>query len=180
MKRTFVAFFLLFTISVLNSFAQQKSLYDFKVKDIDEQEYDLSALKGKKVLIVNVASNCGLTPQYTQLEELYQRYKNQNFVILGFPCNDFREQESGTNGEIKEFCSFKYGVTFPLMDKISVKSPNKAALYRWLTEKVENGVLDAEVQWNFQKFMIDENGQVVDYLAPKESPLSDKLIGWLE
>lgn len=160
--------------------AQEKKLYDFKVKDIDGIEYDFSELKGKKVLIVNVASKCGLTPQYAQLEELYQKYKDKNFIIIGFPCNDFQEQEPGTNDEIKEFCSLNYGVTFPLMDKISVKKPNKAPLYKWLTEKSENGKFDAEVQWNFQKFMIDPDGNLVDYVLPKESPLSEKIIKWLE
>jgi len=160
--------------------AQEKSLYDFKVNDIDNREFDFSTLRGKKVLIVNVASKCGLTPQYAQLEELYQKYKDKNFIIIGFPSNDFKGQEPGTNEEIKEFCTLNYGVTFPIMNKISVKEPNMAPIYRWLTEKKENGKIDAEVQWNFQKFMIDENGLVYDFLEPKENPLSEKIVKWIE
>lgn len=159
--------------------AQKKILYDFKVSDIDGKEFDLSSLKGKKVLIVNVASKCGLTPQYEQLETLYQKYKDDNFMIIGFPSNDFKGQEPGTNAEIKEFCTLNYGVTFPIMDKISVKSPHKAPIYKWLTEKSENGKVDAEVQWNFQKFMIDKDGTLVGFVAPKESPLSQEILDWI-
>lgn len=164
----------------MTSMAQEKSLYDFKVKDIDNNEFDFSHLKGKKVLIVNVASKCGLTPQYKQLEELYQKYKDKNFIVIGFPSNDFKGQEPGTNTEIKEFCSLNYGVTFPIMSKISVIGNSKAPIYKWLTEKSENGVLDAEVTWNFQKFMIDENGNIVGVVEPKENPLALKIINWLE
>lgn len=160
--------------------AQQKSLYDFKIKDIDGVEFDMDSLKGKKVLIVNVASKCGLTPQYAQLEELYKKYKDQDFIILGFPSNDFKEQEPGTNSEIKEFCTLNYGVTFPIMDKVKVIGSRKAPIYKWLTEKSQNGEFDAEVQWNFQKFMINSEGQVVGYANPKDSPLSDKIISWIE
>jgi len=160
--------------------AQNTSLYDFKVKDIDGKEFDMSTLKGKKVLIVNVASKCGLTPQYKLLQELYDRYKYSNFVILGFPANDFKGQEPGTDEDIKQFCTQNYGVTFPIMSKISVIGADKAPLYKWLTEKKQNGKFDAEVQWNFQKFMIDENGHIVDFVLPKESPLSEKIIKWVE
>jgi len=160
--------------------AQHKSLYDFKVKDIEGKEFDFSTLRGKKVLIVNVASKCGLTPQYQFLQQLYDEYKNRNFIIIGFPSNNFKEQEPGTNEQIKQFCTLNYGVTFPLMDKVDVIGKNKAPIYKWLTEKGVNGKLDAEVQWNFQKFMIDEKGQIVDFVAPKESPLSDKIIKWIE
>lgn len=181
MNRSFIllVFSLIMSVSTY-CMGQEKSLYNFKVKDIDENVFDLSALKGKKVLIVNVASKCGLTPQYAKLEELYQKYKDNNFIIIGFPCNDFKGQEPGTNEEIKEFCSINYGVTFPIMDKVSVKAPNKAPIYKWLTEKSENGKFDAEVQWNFQKFMIDENGQIVDVVEPQESPLSEKIANWIE
>lgn len=175
---TIAAFFLLGCMLTLT--AQKKSLYDFKVKDIDGKPYDLIKLKGKKVLIVNVASKCGLTPQYAQLEELYLKYKDQGLIILGFPSNNFKEQEPGTNAEIKEFCTLNYGVTFPIMDKISVVGDKKTPLYKWLTEKDQNGKFDAEVQWNFQKFMIDTNGQVVGYVLPKESPLSPEIINWIE
>lgn len=160
--------------------AQEKSLYDFKVKDIDGKEFDFSSLKGKKVLIVNVASKCGLTPQYEKLEQLYKKYKDQNFVIVAFPSNDFREQEPGTNEEIKQFCSLTYGVTFPMMNKVIVVGTNKAPIYKWLTQKAVNGKWDAEVSWNFQKFMIDANGKLVDFAPPREDPMSDRIVKWIE
>ena len=172
----FISFFILTGVVM----AQQKDLYGFKVNNIDKKEFDLSSLKGKKVMIVNVASRCGLTPQYAQLEELYQKYKDRNFVIIAFPSNDFKGQEPGTNEEIKEFCSRNYGVTFPIMDKVTVIGENKAPIYKWLTEKSENGTLDAEVQWNFQKFLIDENGNLVTYIEPRESPMSQTIIDWIE
>ncbi len=158
----------------------QVSLYDFKVKDIDGKDFDLSSLKGKKVLVVNVASKCGLTPQYNKLQDLYEKYKDKNFVVIGFPANNFNGQEPGTNEEIKTFCTLKYNVSFPMMSKIDVVGDKKAPLYKWLTEKSQNGKMDAEVQWNFQKFMIDENGQLVDFAAPREDPFCDKIINWIE
>jgi len=179
MKKAFIVLFT-FLISTQVMVAQQKNLYDFKVYDINKKEFDLSALKGKKVMIVNVASKCGLTPQYAQLEELYQKYKDRNFIIIAFPSNDFKGQEPGTNEEIKEFCSRNYGVTFPLMDKVTVVGNEKVPLYKWLTEKSENGVFDAEVQWNFQKFLIDEDGDLVISFEPRESPLREDIIEWLE
>ena len=175
-----IYFITIFTLMTFVLSAQNTSLYDFKVKDIDGKEFDLSTLKGKKILIVNVASKCGLTPQYKLLQELYDRYKYSNFVILGFPANDFKGQEPGTDEDIKQFCTQNYGVTFPIMSKISVVGADKAPLYKWLTEKKQNGKVDAEVQWNFQKFMIDENGHIVDFVPPKESPLSEKIIKWIE
>ncbi len=159
---------------------QSKNLYSFKVKDIDGKEFDLSSLKGKKVLVVNVASKCGLTPQYEKLQELYEKYKDNNFVVIGFPANNFKGQEPGTNEEIKTFCTLTYNVSFPMMSKIDVGGENKAPLYAWLTEKSQNGKLDAEVQWNFQKFMVDESGNLVDFAAPREDPFSDKIIKWIE
>lgn len=157
-----------------------KSFYDFKVNDIDGKEFDLSSLRGKKVLVVNVASKCGLTPQYEKLQQLYEKYKDRNFVVIGFPANNFNGQEPGTNEEIKSFCVLNYDVTFPMMGKIDVVGKNKAPIYKWLTEKSENGKMDAEVQWNFQKFMIDENGQLVDVIPPREDPFSDRIIRWIE
>lgn len=139
---------LLFAVSLE---AQNKSFYDFAVKTIDGKEFSLSSLKGKKVLVVNVASKCGLTPQYAQLEKLYEKYKDKDFVIIGFPANNFMGQEPGSNEEIAQFCSLNYGVTFPMMAKISVKGREIAPLYQWLTEKKLNGKEDASVQWNFQK-----------------------------
>ncbi|HLO57150.1 MAG TPA: glutathione peroxidase [Bacteroidales bacterium] len=162
-------------------FAQQaKSFYDFKVKDIDGKPFDLSSLKGKKVLVVNTASKCGNTPQYSDLEKLYEEYKNKNFVIIGFPANNFMGQEPGSNDEIKTFCTKNYGVTFPMMSKISVKGKDMDPLYKWLTEKELNGKMDSDVSWNFQKYMIDEKGQLVGYANPKEKPYSEKIMNWLK
>ncbi len=140
-----------------------KTLYDFTVKDIDGNVFKLSSLKGKKVLIVNTASQCGNTPQYADLEKLYKEYEARNFVIIGFPANNFGSQEPGTNEEIKSFCSLKYQVTFPMMSKISVKGDDMDPLYKWLTSKKENGVMDSEVTWNFQKYMIDANGNLCGF-----------------
>jgi glutathione peroxidase len=160
--------------------AQPKTLYDFTVKNIDGEDYPLSQLKGKKVMLINVASKCGLTPQYKQLQELYDKYKNANFMIIGFPANNFGEQEPGTNAEIKSFCTENYGVTFPIMEKISVKGDDIAPLYQWLTSKSENGKEDAEVIWNFQKFLIDENGNWVRTIHPKISPDAEEISTWIE
>lgn len=157
----------------------QKSFHDFTVTAIDGSSFSLSSLKGKKVMVVNVASKCGLTPQYELLQQLYTTYKDQNFVIIGFPANNFLEQEPGSNEEIVQFCKLNYGVTFPLMEKISVKGDNMAPVYHWLTQKSENGVQDAEVSWNFQKFLIDENGKWVRTIEPKTSPLDQTIVDWI-
>jgi len=158
----------------------QKSFYDFKVKDIDGKEFNLSSLKGKKVLVVNTASKCGNTPQYKQLEAIYKQYGGDKFTIVGFPANNFFKQEPGTNKEIAEFCEKNYGVTFPMMSKISVKGSDMDPLYKWLTSKSENGVKDSEVTWNFQKFLIDENGKLVDVVDPKVKPDDDKIVSWIK
>ena len=178
MKKIFLATFL--AAIVLGAAAQQKTLYDFKANSLDGKTFDLSSLKGKKVLVVNTASKCGLTPQYETLQKLYDTYKNRNFVIIGFPANNFASQEPGTNSEIQEFCKIKYGVTFPMMSKISVKGDDIDPIYKWLTSKSLNGVVDAEVQWNFQKFMINEQGQLVDFVSPRDKPDCDKITSWIE
>lgn len=159
--------------------AQQKSFYDFTVKTIDGKDFPLSSLKGKKVLVVNVASKCGFTPQYAKLEELYIKYEKDNFVIIGFPANNFLGQEPGSNEEIKKFCTLNYGVTFPMMAKISVKGKDIAPLYQWLTQKSENGVANAKVGWNFHKFLIDENGNWVASYGSTTDPLSEKIVNWI-
>ncbi|MGD9558846.1 MAG: glutathione peroxidase [Mangrovibacterium sp.] len=159
--------------------AGQTSFYDFKVKDIDGNDFDLSRLKGKKVLVVNTASKCGLTPQYEALQALYKEYGGDKFTIIGFPANNFLNQEPGTNEEIEEFCQKNYGVSFPMMSKISVKGKDMAPLYQWLTQKSKNGVKDSEVSWNFQKYMIDENGKLVDYVSPKTRPDDPKIVSWI-
>jgi glutathione peroxidase len=161
-------------------YAQNSNMYDFTVKTIDGKYFPLSKLKGKKVMIVNVASKCGLTPQYKQLQSLYEKYKDSGFVIVGFPANNFGQQEPGSNKEIKEFCTRNYGVTFPMMQKISVKGDDIVPFYKWLTQKSENGKEDAEVTWNFQKFLIDETGNWVKSIPPKTVPMSEDIISWIE
>jgi len=172
---------LIFSLILITSIAfSQKSFYDFKVKDIEGADFNLSSLKGKKVLVVNTASKCGLTPQYTQLQELFQLYGGDKFTIIGFPANNFKEQEPGSDSEIAEFCEKNYGVTFLMMSKISVKGDDIHPLYKWLTSKSENGVMDSEVSWNFQKYLIDENGKLVDMVAPRVKPNDDKILSWLK
>lgn len=173
MKTFILTLIITMMATVIN--AQQKSFYDFTVKTIDGKDLPLSTFKGKKVLVVNVASKCGFTPQYAKLEELYTKYGNDNFVIIGFPANNFLHQEPGTDEEIKQFCTLNYGVTFPMMAKISVKGKDIAPLYKWLTQKSENGVEDAKVAWNFQKFFIDEQGNWVASFSPTTDPLSEKI-----
>lgn len=162
------------------AFSQTKKFYDFTVTTIDGQELPLSTFKGKKVLVVNVASKCGFTPQYAGLQKLYEEYGGDDFVIIGFPADNFMHQEPGSNDEIKEFCTLNYGVTFPMMAKISVKGKDIAPLYQWLTSKSENGKQDAPVSWNFQKFMIDENGNWAGTFPPTTRPESEKIIGWIK
>lgn len=155
-------------------------IYQFKIKDIDENDFDLKSLKGKKVMIVNTASKCGFTPQYEQLEEIYSNYKDSNFIIIGFPANNFMSQEPGDNNEIKEFCTANYGVSFPMMSKISVKGEDMHPLYKYLTQKSQNGVVDSEVKWNFQKYLIDENGHVSKIYYSKTKPNDPEIISWIE
>lgn len=167
-------------ISSLGIAQDSKSFYEFSVQDIDGKSFDLSQLKGKKVLVVNTASKCGLTPQYEKLEELFNTYGGDNFVIIGFPANNFMNQEPGTNEDIKEFCSKNYGVSFPMMAKISVKGDDIHPLYKWLTNKSENGVSDSRVSWNFQKYLIDEKGMLVEMVSPAVSPTNKKIVDWIK
>lgn len=150
-----------------------------KVKSIDGTEYDYAQLKGKKVLIVNTASECGYTPQYEDLEKLYQAYKDK-LIILGFPANNFGGQEPGTNEEIKEFCKSKYSVTFPMFEKISVLGDDMAPLYKWLTSKDLNGWNDQQPKWNFNKYLIDEEGNLVKYYSSAVKPMSDDIVSQLK
>lgn len=185
MKNLIFITLIILTIFLLFSFFSKKgkpisSIHQFKVKDINGDTFDFSLLKGKKVLIVNTASKCGFTPQYKELEELYELYKNKNFIIIGFPCNQFGEQEPGTSDDIKDFCQKNYGVSFPLMGKTKVKGDSISDLYKWLTTKSLNGVMSSSVKWNFQKYLIDENGYLVDYYLPFKSPKSSKIIKWIE
>lgn len=158
----------------------QKTFFDFTVNAIDGSSYDLAQLKGKKVLVVNTASKCGLTPQYEGLETLYQRYGGDDFVIVGFPANNFLKQEPGSNAEIAAFCQENYGVSFPMMAKISVKGKDQHEVYQWLTQKELNGVKDSKVSWNFQKYLINEKGELVDTFSPKTKPDDEKIVSWIK
>lgn len=174
---------ILFTaIVVLLAFTNKvntASFYDLKAKTIDGKDFNFSELKGKKVLIVNTASKCGYTPQYEDLEKLYKTYKNKNLVIIGFPANNFGRQEPGTNDEIKEFCTKNYGVSFQMMEKIDVKGDEMNAVYKWLTSKALNGKMDSTVKWNFQKYLIDENGNLVDVAYSNDAPMGEKIVNWI-
>ncbi|MES2591817.1 MAG: glutathione peroxidase [Bacteroidota bacterium] len=166
-------------ITLNSSIMQAQKFHGLKAKTIDGQDFFFSSLKGKKVLIVNTASKCGYTPQYEELEKLYQTYKDKNFVILGFPANNFGHQEPGTNAEIQEFCKKNYGVSFMMMEKISVKGDDIHPIYQWLTQKEKNGKMDSSVKWNFQKYMVDENGELVDYASSGDKPMDDKIVNWI-
>lgn len=177
MKKTLIV--LLFALSFVQVEAQ-KSFYDFVVKDIDGKEFALSSLTGKKVMVVNTASKCGLTPQYAKLESLYKSYGGKDFIIIGFPANNFMKQEPGSDAQIKSFCTEEYGVSFPMMSKISVKGDDMHPLYQWLTEKEKNGLEDSKVSWNFQKYLIDENGKLVKVISPRTDPLDDEIVNWIK
>ncbi len=154
------------------------TVYQFKVEGLTGGVIDFSQFRGKKILIVNTASKCGYTPQYAQLEELYEKYKDV-LVIVGFPANNFGAQEPGSNKEISEFCTKNYGVTFPMAAKVSVKGDDIAPIYRWLTRKSENGVMDADIKWNFTKFLINEKGELEAVFESKVTPLSDEIVSLL-
>ncbi|VXA95804.1 Glutathione peroxidase [Flavobacterium sp. 9AF] len=158
----------------------KETIYQFKVEDIEGNTFDFAALKGKKIMVVNTASKCGLTPQYKDLQALYDKYKDQNFIIIGFPANNFASQEPGNNEEIAIFCERNYGVTFPMMSKISVKGEDMHPLYLFLTQKAKNGLEDSEVTWNFQKYLINENGEVVKVISPKTLPTDASVVNWIE
>ena len=163
---------------VVPSFAAS-SVYDFSLPSIDGQPTSLSSFKGKVVLVVNVASKCGFTPQYSALESVYEKYKDQGFVILGFPANNFGFQEPGTNAEIKTFCSTKYNVSFPMFSKVSVKGADTTPLYHYLTEKA-NPAVAGEIKWNFTKFLVDRNGKVVQRFEPAVKPDSAEVVDAIE
>lgn len=158
----------------------KETIYQFKVTDLRGDAFDFASLKGKKVIVVNTASKCGLTPQYKDLEAIYEKYKDKGLVIVGFPANNFASQEPGTNKEIAEFCQLNYGVTFPMMEKISVKGDDMAPIYKFLTEKSKNGLQDSEVEWNFQKYLINEKGELVKVVSPKTLPTDPEITDWLK
>ena len=159
---------------------ERASIHQFKVQDLEGNEFDFSTLKGKKLMVVNTASKCGLTPQYKDLQTIYDKYKDDNFIIVGFPANDFMSQEPGTNDEIATFCERNYGVSFPMMNKISVKGKEMHPVYQFLTQKAKNGVADSEVEWNFQKYLLNEEGQLDMIISPRTLPTDQKIIKWIE
>lgn len=163
----------------MNTDEQIETIYQYKVTDLYGKEFDFASLKGKKILVVNTASECGLTPQYKDLESIYEKYKDKDFVIIGFPANNFGSQEPGSNEEIAKFCQMNYGVTFPMMSKISVKGSDKAPIYEFLTQKSKNGLQDSEVEWNFQKYLINEQGKLIKVLSPRVLPTDPVIIDWV-
>jgi glutathione peroxidase len=156
------------------------SVYDFSLKDIDGKDASLGQYKGKVLLLVNVASKCGLTPQYEGLQSLYAKYKDRGFVILGFPANNFMGQEPGTNEEIKSFCALKYNVTFPMFSKISVKGSDIHPLYKFLTDKETNPDFGGDIKWNFNKFLVDKNGKIIARFEPQVKPDDPRMVQAVE
>jgi len=193
MKRTLTSFLAativgaaVLAISVTNnataasSREKMTSIYDFTLKDIDHKEVNLGQYRGKVVMVVNVASRCGFTPQYEGLQKTYLKYKDRGFVILGFPANNFMSQEPGTDEEIKTFCSSKYSVTFPIFSKISVKGEDMHPLYKFLTSKETNPEFGGDIKWNFSKFLVDKNGKVIARFEPAVKPESDPVVQAIE
>ena len=158
----------------------KETIYQFKVEDLSGNTFDFASLKGKKIMIVNTASKCGLTPQYKDLEAVYKEYKDKGLVIVGFPANNFASQEPGTNEEIATFCQLNYGVTFPMMDKVSVKGDDMAAIYQFLTQKAKNGLQDSSVEWNFQKYLINEKGELEKVISPKTLVTDPEVLNWIK
>ena len=179
MKTIFIILSLV-ALSFISSEKESKSIHQFKVNDIEGKVFDFASLKGKKVMIVNTASECGLTPQYEQLEAIYKKYKDKSFVIVGFPANDFGAQEPGSNAEIATFCTKNYGVTFPMMEKVSVKGKDMCEVYKFLTKKSKNGLENSTVKWNFQKYLLDKEGVLVRVVAPTTKPDDTSIIEWIE
>lgn len=167
-------------VSKTDKVMTKETIYQFKVQDLSGDPFDFASLKGKKILIVNTASKCGLTPQYKDLEAVYKEYKDKGFVIVGFPANNFASQEPGTNKEIETFCQQNYGVTFPMMDKVSVKGDDMCEVYKFLTQKSKNGLQDSEVEWNFQKYLINEKGELVKVIKPKTLVTEPEVINWIK
>jgi glutathione peroxidase len=175
---------ILFIFTFVNKFYHTEiirivnSIHTFKVEGIDGGLIDFADYTGKKILIVNVASKCGFTPQYRQLQELYNEFQDK-LVIIGFPCNDFGAQEPGSNEDISAFCKEEYGIRFPLTAKISIKGSDSHPIYEWLTDKNKNGVMDSTVAWNFQKYLLDEKGRLVHVFPSSASPFDDQVLNWL-
>ena len=187
MKKSFTLLLLLFILFSCQNKAQQpqtnsnmtkQSIHSFVVTDIQGNQFDFSKLKGKKILIVNTASKCGLTPQYKDLQALHEKYQDK-LVIVGFPANNFMSQEPGSNQDIATFCEVNYGVTFPMMAKISVKGEDMHEVYQFLTQKSLNGLKDSDVEWNFQKYLLDEQGFLLEVYSPRTQPTDPALVSSL-
>ncbi|WP_245896777.1 glutathione peroxidase [Kordia periserrulae] len=159
---------------------EKGTIHQFTVKDITGNDFNLASVKGKKVMIVNTASECGLTPQYEQLQDVYETFKDKNFTIIGFPANNFGGQEPGSDQQIAKFCKANYGVTFPMMSKISVKGEDMHEVYQFLTQKSKNGLEDSEVAWNFQKYLINEKGKLEKVIPPTTLPNDEMIVSWIE
>jgi glutathione peroxidase len=185
MKPLFISLILLVSCASspainFENFDESKTIYQFTVEDIYGEPFNFADLKGKKIMIVNTASKCGLTPQYEELQSLYETYKGQDFIIVGFPANNFLSQEPGSNDDIVAFCQKNYGVEFPMMSKISVKGKDQHPVYQFLTQKELNGVEDSNVSWNFQKYLIGRDGKLEKVISPKTKPLSEEVINWIK
>ncbi len=165
-----LALFAAVSVFIAGGMAMGASIYDYSLKTIDGQPMPLSSLKGKVVMLVNVASRCGYTPQYAGLESLYEKHKDQGFLIVGIPANNFGSQEPGTNAEIKTFCKSKYDVTFPMMSKVSVKGSDEVPLYEYLTDKTAKPTTGGEIQWNFTKFLVGRDGKILERFEPAVAP----------
>ena len=179
LKKTLIILTSIMTLTLNSQTSIENSIHQFKVADIYGNIFDFSKLKGKKVMIVNTASKCGLTFQYEALQKLYSQYKDLNFVIIGFPSNDFLWQEPGSNDEIIDFCEQNYGVTFPMMSKIVVKGSKKHPIYQFLTEKSKNNYKDSRVTWNFQKYLINKEGIIEKIISPRTRPDSEEIVSWI-
>ena len=175
-----LSLFLMLSIATQMAVAQSASIYDFTLKSIDHQPVSLKSYSGKVVLLVNVASRCGFTPQYAGLEALYEKYKDRGLVIVGIPANNFASQEPGTEEEIKKFCSSKYNVTFPMMAKVSVLGDDETPLYKFLTDKSANPQIGGDIKWNFTKFLFDRNGKPVARFEPNVTPDSPQVQAAIE
>jgi len=185
MKKLIFLFMGLFSFSCnsqepTNTNVSKESIHQFKLTDLNGETFNMSSLKGKKVMVVNTASKCGLTYQYEILEKMYKDYESDNFIIVGFPANNFLWQEPGSNDEIAAFCKKNYGVSFPMMEKVSVKGSDMHPLYKFLTNKSKNGYKDSSVKWNFQKYLINENGHLEKIISPRTKPDDPSIIQWIK
>jgi glutathione peroxidase len=178
-KKTILTLISIMSLTLNSQTMVNNSIHQFKVADIYGDIFDFSKLKGKKVMIVNTASKCGLTFQYEALQKLYSQYKDLNFIVIGFPSNDFLWQEPGSNEEIIDFCEENYGVTFPMMSKVTVKGSKKHPIYQFLTEKSKNNFKDSRVTWNFQKYLINKDGRIEKIISPRTRPDSEEVVSWI-